>query len=87
MLRPRGTLVLKSTYAGPLECNMTMIVVDEITVVGSRCGPFAAALRLLAEGRVDVTPLIQARYPLDEGIQALAKAREKGMLKVLIDVS
>ena len=87
MLRPRGTLVLKSTYEGLLECNMTMVVVDEITVIGSRCGPFAAALRLLETKRVNVAPLIHARFPLEDGARAFDKAREKGVLKVLLDVA
>lgn len=87
MLRPRGTLVLKSTYEGLLECNMTMVVVDEITVIGSRCGPFAAALRLLETKRVNVAPLIHARFPLEDGARAFDKASEKGVLKVLLDVA
>jgi alcohol dehydrogenase len=61
LVRPRGAIVLKSTYHGSLETNLTMVVVDEVTLVGSRCGPFAPALRLLERGLVDVVPLIQAR--------------------------
>jgi threonine dehydrogenase-like Zn-dependent dehydrogenase len=86
MLRPRGTLVLKSTFEGLTEANLTAIVVDEITVMGSRCGPFAAALRLLAEKRVDVLPLIHARYPLEQGLNAFVYANERGVLKVLLDI-
>jgi threonine dehydrogenase-like Zn-dependent dehydrogenase len=85
-LRPRGTLVLKSTYAGELAFDASSIVVDEIVVVGSRCGPFAPALRVLAAGRVQVEPLIQARYRLQEGLKAFAQARERGRLKVLLEV-
>jgi threonine dehydrogenase-like Zn-dependent dehydrogenase len=87
MLRPRGTLMLKSTYQGLPQANLTMIVVDEITVVGSRCGPFAAALRLLEQKCVDVTPLIHARYPLEAGAQAIEHAQRPGTLKVLLDVN
>lgn len=87
LLRPRGTLVLKSTYHGLPQVNLTMIVVDEITIVGSRCGPFAAALRLLAQRRVDVRPLIHARYPLAQGARALEHAQQPGVLKVLLDVA
>ncbi len=87
LLRPRGTLVLKSTYHGLPQVNLTMIVVDEITIVGSRCGPFAAALRLLAQKRVDVRPLVHARYPLALGEQAMEHAQQPGVLKVLLDVS
>ncbi|PJF48243.1 MAG: alcohol dehydrogenase [Chloroflexi bacterium] len=87
LLRPRGTLVLKSTYHGLPQVNLTMIVVDEITIVGSRCGPFAAALRLLAQKRVDVRSLIHARYPLAQGAQAIEHAQQSGVLKVLLDVA
>lgn len=86
-LRPRGTLVMKSTYAGALTLDAASIVVDELTLVGSRCGPFAPALRLLAERRVDVAPLIDARYPLAEGLAAFERAQRPGALKVLVDVS
>lgn len=87
LLRPRGTLVLKSTYHGLPQVNLTMVVVDEITVVGSRCGPFAAALRLLEQKRVDVRPLIHARYPLSQGDAAIEHARRPGVLKVLLDLT
>lgn len=87
LLRPRGTLVLKSTYHGLPQVNLTMIVVDEITIVGSRCGPFAAALRLLEQRRVDVRPLIHARYSLVQGAQAFEHAQRPGVLKVLLDVA
>ena len=86
-LRPRGTLVLKSTYAGQLTFDASSIVVDEITLIGSRCGPFPAALELLASGQVDVEPLIHARYPLSEGLAAFERASTKGVLKVLLDMS
>lgn len=85
-LRPRGTLVMKSTYRGSLNVDASMIVVDEITLVGSRCGPFDKALRLLAERRVDVEPLIHARYPLAQGEAAFERAAASGVLKVLIDM-
>ena len=85
-LRPRGTLVLKSTYAGHLTFDASSLVVDEITLIGSRCGPFAAALEVLAAGKVDVEPLIQARYPLSEGLTAFTRAQERGVLKVLLEI-
>ncbi|MCX7592731.1 MAG: alcohol dehydrogenase catalytic domain-containing protein [Fischerella sp.] len=85
-LRPRGTLVLKSTYAGKLSLDASSLVVDEIALVGSRCGPFPPALALLAEGKVDVQPLIHARYPLSEGLAAFAHAQTKGVLKVLLEM-
>jgi len=83
-VRPRGTLLLKSTFAGDVSLNLSAIVVDEITLLGSRCGPFAPALRLLESGLVDPLPLVSARYPLAEGIAALEKAAEPGVLKVLL---
>jgi threonine dehydrogenase-like Zn-dependent dehydrogenase len=84
-LRPGGTLVLKSTYAGTVAVDLAALVVDEITVVGSRCGPFAPALRLLAHGLVDPTPLIDDRFPLADAEAALRRAAQPGVLKVLID--
>ncbi|MDJ0845877.1 MDR/zinc-dependent alcohol dehydrogenase-like family protein [Crocosphaera sp.] len=83
-LCPRGILVLKSTYAGKLTLDASALVVDEITVIGSRCGPFAPALKLLEQEQVDVQPLIQGRYPLEQGLQAFAAAQKRGVLKVLL---
>ena len=85
-LRPRGTLVLKSTYAGNLSLDASSLVVDEITLIGSRCGPFAPALHLLATGQVDVKPLIHAHYPLSEGLAAFELAQKRGVLKVLLEI-
>jgi len=84
LVRPRGTIVLKSTYHASLEVNLTKVVVDEITLVGSRCGPFAPALRLLERGLVEVAPLIQARYPFSEVLAAFEHAAQPGALKVLV---
>ncbi len=84
-LRPRGTLVLKSTYRGRVEVDFSSLVVDEITLVGSRCGPFAPALRLLEQGLVDPLPLIDGRFTLDDGETALARAAKPGVMKVLLD--
>lgn len=84
LLRPRGTLVLKSTYHGDTTVDLSGLVVDEITLVGSRCGPFAPALRLLAEGLVDPRPLITAVYSLDDGKAAFTRAAAAGVLKVLV---
>jgi threonine dehydrogenase-like Zn-dependent dehydrogenase len=86
-LCPRGTLILKSTYAGNLNFNASSIVVDEIKVIGSRCGPFAPALDLLAQGKIDVNPLIDCSYPLTQGIEAFNHAQTKGTLKILLEVS
>ena len=83
-LRPRGTLVLKSTFAGETSVNLSTIVVDEITVVGSRCGPFEPALAALGTGAVAVAPLIDARFPLADAVAAIARAQVPGTLKVLL---
>jgi alcohol dehydrogenase len=85
LARPRGRLVLKSTFHGATELNLSMVVVDEVTLVGSRCGPFAPALRLLERGMVETAPLISARFPLREGLAAFEAAQ--GKLKVLLDMS
>lgn len=88
LVRPRGTLVLKSTFAGRANIDLTKLVVGEITVVGSRCGPFAPALRLLEQGAVGaqiaVRPLIEAEYPLSEGLAAFEHAARPGARKVLL---
>jgi len=84
-VRPRGTIVLKSTYHGKAEVDLARFVVDEITLVGSRCGPFPPALALLASGRVDPRPLVEARYPLAEAVRAFDHAGRAGALKVLVD--
>jgi threonine dehydrogenase-like Zn-dependent dehydrogenase len=86
-VRPRGTIVLKSTYRGRASLDVSRIVVDEVTLVGSRCGPFAPALALLADGRVDVRPLVHARFPLHEAVAAFAEAARPGVMKVLVDVA
>lgn len=83
-VRPRGTLVLKSTYKGELSVNFSSIVVDEINIVGSRCGPFEPALRLMEKGEVDPGALIAAEFRLDEALQAFERAAQPGALKVLV---
>jgi alcohol dehydrogenase len=84
MVRPRGTLVLKSTFHGQNEVNLTSLVVDEVKIVGSRCGPFAPALRLLDQRLVDVEALITSIHPLEDAVAAFGRARTKGTLKVLV---
>lgn len=86
-LRPRGTLVMKSTYAGKLTLDASAVVVNELTLIGSRCGPFPKALALLAARAVDVVPLVKARYPLDRALEAMERAGAPGTLKVLLEVS
>ena len=86
-VRPRGTLVLKSTYAGRLTLDASAVVVNELTLIGSRCGPFDKAIALLASHAVDVGPLVQARYPLGQALAAFEHAARPGVLKVLVDVA
>jgi threonine dehydrogenase-like Zn-dependent dehydrogenase len=85
-VRPRGTIVLKSTYRGRASLDVSRIVVDEVTLVGSRCGPFAPAITLLAEGRVDVRPLVHARFPLHEAVAAFDEAARPGVMKVIVEM-
>jgi threonine dehydrogenase-like Zn-dependent dehydrogenase len=84
LLHPRGTLVLKSTFHGAAEIDAARIVVDEISVIGSRCGRFAPALDLLQRNAVDVESLISEEYPLADGLQAMKRAGEPGVMKVLL---
>ena len=79
-----GTIVAKTTVAGDVPVPIWRLVVDEITVIGSRCGPFEPALAALHDGTVKVEPLITARYALDDFDKAIAKARETETLKVLL---
>ena len=87
LVRPRGTIVLKTTVAGVQTMAWAPFVIDEVTLVGSRCGPFDRALAALEKGEVQVQPLISDRFPLSRGIDALARAQTKPVLKVLLDVS
>ncbi|HYH86666.1 MAG TPA: alcohol dehydrogenase catalytic domain-containing protein [Pyrinomonadaceae bacterium] len=84
LLRPRGTLVLKSTFHGTTEISAAPVVVDEISIVGSRCGRFAPALELLRRDAVDVDSFIHEVFPLSEGVRALEQAAAPGVLKVLL---
>ncbi|HEX2269611.1 MAG TPA: alcohol dehydrogenase catalytic domain-containing protein [Pyrinomonadaceae bacterium] len=84
LLRPKGNLVLKSTFHGTTEMDAARIVVDEISIVGSRCGRFAPAIDLLSRNAIDVDSLISEEYPLARGVHAMKRARAKGVLKVLL---
>jgi threonine dehydrogenase-like Zn-dependent dehydrogenase len=85
VVRPRGTIVLKSTYHGMIQADFSELVVQEITVIGSRCGPFEPALRFLANGSVDPRPITAARFRFDQGLEAFAAAEMPGTLKVLLE--
>jgi len=84
MTRPRGTVVVKSTIHEAVQLEASAVVVNEITLVGSRCGRFAPALRLLRSGKIRVEEMIASRFPLAEAPQAFAVAGSKGTLKVLL---
>ena len=85
LVRPRGTVVLKTTVAGDHRLDLAPAVINEVTIVGSRCGRFAPALAALAGGRITVAPLVDAVYPLDDAVGAFARAARPGVLKVLIE--
>jgi len=87
LVAPRGTIVLKTTVAGEQTLALAPVVIDEVTILGSRCGPFDRALTALDTGEVDVLPMISARYDLSEGMAALEHARTKPALKVLLDIA
>jgi len=84
LVRPRGTVVMKSTFHGDVSLDLSRVVVDEVVVVGSRCGPFLPALRLLEQRLVDVEPLIHSTFPLSDGLAAFEQAAAPGVLKVLL---
>jgi threonine dehydrogenase-like Zn-dependent dehydrogenase len=86
LVRPRGTIVLKTTVAGSQQMPWAPVVIDEVTIVGSRCGPFDRALAALDAGRIRVLPLISGRFDLSRGVEALEVASKRGVLKVLLDM-
>lgn len=84
-VKPRGVIVAKTTVAGNVPMDMSRVVVDEVTIIGSRCGPFEPALEALASGRVRVDDLVGGRYPLSGALEAFARAASPGALKVLLE--
>jgi len=84
LLRPKGQLVLKSTFHGKTEMDAARVVVDEISIVGSRCGRFRPALELLKKNAIDVDNLISEEYALSKGVHAMRRASVKGVVKVLL---
>jgi threonine dehydrogenase-like Zn-dependent dehydrogenase len=87
MTEPRGTLVLKSTFHGAAPIETWPIVVKELAVIGSRCGPFARAIDLLRSGKVDPTALITRALPMTEAPAAIQFAQKSGVMKVLLKAS
>lgn len=86
LLKPQGALVLKSTFHGATPVDAARVVVDEIRVIGSRCGRFAPAMALLERGAVDVESLVSEVSPLESGVQAMRRAGEPGVMKVLLRI-
>ncbi len=86
LTKPRGVLVLKSTVASGKELNLAPIVIDEITVLGSRCGQFPPALRLLENHRIDFKPFITKTYSIDDALEAFEANKAKESLKILIKI-
>lgn len=84
LVRPEGTIVLKTTVAHPTAFDMSIPVVDELTIVGSRCGPFRTAIDLLQQGKIDVANLISETYPLSEALHAFERAKANDVMKVLL---
>ena len=82
--RPRGVIILKSTVAAKEAVDLAPLVINEIAVIGSRCGPFRPALEALREGRIRTQPLVEASYQLESAGEALNRARQNGSLKVLL---
>ena len=87
IVKPRATVVLKSTHQGSTPVEMSQVVVNELTIVGSRCGRFRTAIELLAGGQVDFTPLISRRFPLEEGLRAFEEAAASENMKVILQIS
>ncbi len=85
LVKPRGRIVLKSTFHGTLSLDPARIVVDEISIIGSRCGKMTSGIQILKDGRVSVDDMITDTFPLTEGVTAMKRASEKGVLKVLLD--
>jgi threonine dehydrogenase-like Zn-dependent dehydrogenase len=87
LVRPCGTVVLKTTIAGEYQINLAPIVIDEVTLIGSRCGPFPKAIDALARGLIDVKPLIQEIRPLEDAEAAFERAGTRGARKIILEVS
>lgn len=84
LVKPRGTLILKSTIVASKEFNFSSLVVDEVTIVGSRCGRFAPALRMLEQKKIDLAPLISKIYPVEDVIEAFEENKQKNTVKILL---
>ena len=85
-VKPRGTLVLKSTIAASKELNLAPIVINEITILGSRCGRFEPAMRLIASGKIDFSQMISKIYPIEQAINAFDANNAKDTIKILLKI-
>ena len=85
MVQPRGTVILKSTVHGEVPLDTASVIVNEITLVGSRCGRFEPALELLARGVIDVESMMSGKFPLSRAPEAFARAAEAGVIKILVE--
>ncbi len=86
IVKPRGTVIIKTTSAKKGYVDLNRVVVNEITLIGSRCGPFPAAIKTISERNVDLSPLVSRKFPLHDGVRAFQYASQKGSLKVLIEI-
>jgi alcohol dehydrogenase len=84
MSRPRGTVIMKSTVHGAVAIDTAPVIVNEITLIGSRCGRFEPAIKLLSRGKVNVSSIISEEFPLQDAPTAFDRARQPGVLKVLL---
>jgi threonine dehydrogenase-like Zn-dependent dehydrogenase len=87
LVKPRGSIVLKSTHHSSTPLDLSQAVVNEISIIGSRCGRFHRAIDVLASGALDLKPLISARMPLSEGLEAFQIAADSASLKIILDVA
>jgi threonine dehydrogenase-like Zn-dependent dehydrogenase len=87
LVRPEGVVVLKTTVAGPSQLDLSLPVINEVQIVGSRCGPFRPALEALALGTLVVRPMITATYPLKEAHQAFEHAQSGDAIKIVLRIS
>lgn len=86
VVKPKGKIIIKSTVTNRREININRVVIDEITLIGSRCGPFLPALKALESKSIDVEPLISKIYPIEDGIEAIKYASKRGVIKVLLEM-
>jgi threonine dehydrogenase-like Zn-dependent dehydrogenase len=87
LVRPRGTIVLKSTHAEAGALNLTPVVINEVSLLGSRCGPFGEAINALARQAVDVRSMISKTFPIEKALEAFKAAEDRNNVKVLLKIN